>query len=280
MVRHPAAAGTFYPAEKKTLHNVIQYFLQQTSQISPADKSLKILISPHAGLEYSGAVAAAGYSVVQKQQITRVVLLGASHRAYFSHAAVFSRGTWETPLGATRIDESAARKLLDASNGIIADDIPHTGEHTLEMQLIFLQAVLPDFSILPVLISAPSRKTAESLAGKLLTLTGSSTLVVVSSDLSHYPPYDFAVESDNQVIGAVETGNEGNFRRKTAELEEKYNPLLQTAACGAEAISVGLKLAHLENIRRIKKIAYLNSGDITGEKDRVVGYASIGFYKT
>lgn len=276
ITRLPAVAGTFYPSDPEILGKLLDELLGQVVNISEKG-DLKILISPHAGLEYSGKVAAWGFKQIEGMDIERVILLGVSHSQYFHHAAVYPPGCWVTPLGKVLVTEAAVGEMIDGEM-IIPDPAVHDHEHTLEMQLIYLQKILKDFEIVPILVSNVSMDLCNELATKMKNASDGKTIIVVSSDLSHYPSYELAVKADEATICAIENGNTGRFQQTVTGLEGRYDEMLETAACGQAAISVAIKTAELSGGLNIKKISYKNSGDVTGDKTKVVGYGAIGFY--
>lgn len=233
---------------------------------------------PHAGISYSGNTAASGFKQIEGKNYSRIILLGSSHRHLFSHAAVFDQGSWKTPLGNVKIDENLATAILDKKYNITADISPHNEEHSLEVELIFLQKVLKNFRIVPILVSQSSDELINNLAQKISDNFDDQTLLVVSSDLSHYPTWETANLVDKQTIKAILTGKKELFERSIAELESKKYPNVETLACGAQSIRVGLKMAEILNLTDFKKIAYENSGDVSGDRSRVVGYGAIGVW--
>lgn len=275
LVRHPAAAGQFYPAKPEELDAQISDLINQTRQIGGGGWP-KILIVPHAGLVYSGKVAAWGFKQIENLDYSRVILLGTSHQALFSHAAVFGQGFWETPLGKTEVDEILTETMLDKN--ILNDISPHLHEHSLELELIFLQKVLKNFKILPILVSEPSVEVAENLAQKISQNLTGKTLLVVSSDLSHYPSWEIANQVDEKTIAAILSGHQSIFAKTIETQMQAGYPGLDTCACGHEAIRIALRVAEILQIKNFKKIKYANSGDLTGEKSQVVGYTSIVGY--
>jgi len=261
IIRQSAVAGQFYPAQREELDAQLASLFDQTKKISLRGRP-KILIVPHAGIVYSGKVAAWGFKQIENLGYSKIMLLGASHQTFFQHAAIFGQGVWETPLGKVAVDEGLAKKFL--AKNILNDPSAHTREHSLELELIFLQKVLKDFKIIPVLISQPTEKVAEDLAEKISRALNDKTLLVVSSDLSHYLPWAVASEIDQKTIGAILSGQKNVFAKN-----------LSTGACGYEAIKISLRVAEILKIKNFQKIKYQNSGDITGEKAQVVGYTSI-----
>jgi AmmeMemoRadiSam system protein B/AmmeMemoRadiSam system protein A len=273
-IRKSAVAGSFYPADKQELSDQLDVFFKKTKIAEVLGKP-RILIVPHAGIIYSGQVAAWGFKQIEGKDYSRIILLGGSHQAWFNHAAIDNEGLWQTPLGQVKIDEDFANSIIDKKDNIIADKNPFANEHSLEMELIFLQKVLKNFTIVPVLVSNPSEQLIASLAEKINRLVDDQTLLVISSDLSHYPPYESANQADEEIINSILSGNQETFDKTVKMVESKNYPGLETAACGREAIKVALKTAELLKIKNFKKIQYENSGSISGDKSRVVGYVSI-----
>jgi len=278
ITRKPAVAGSFYPAEKALLDREISGLINQSEKITLKGK-VKILIVPHAGIIFSGPTATAGFKQIEGQNYTRVIILGASHQAWFDYAAVFNQGVWETPLGKVEIDEDIASAIIDKDAKIIADTAVHNEEHSLEVELIFLQKVLKKFKIVPILLSQTTDELINLLAGKIAQNLDHQTLLVVSSDLSHYPPYEVAQKVDGETIKAILSGQLLVFEKTIADLESTGWPNLQTAACGQKAVRVALRVSEILKLKFIK-IKYQNSGDSpasgpAGNKSQVVGYASI-----
>lgn len=274
-IRKPAVAGSFYPDSPKELEATLSTLLNQ-AEVIPATKSTKILIVPHAGISYSGQVAAWGFKQIENKNYTRIIILGVSHRHIFNQAAVFEKGLWETPLGKVEVDQNLAKKIIDGEK-IVADITPHLEEHSLEIELIFLQKVLKDFKIVPILLSQTSKELIETLAQKISQNLDEQTILVVSTDLSHYPPYEVANKVDGETIKAILSGKKEIFEKTIQELESKGYPGVDTCACGAEAVKVALKVGEILDLE-FEKIKYENSGDVSGEKSRVVGYAAIVGY--
>ncbi|PIU68239.1 AmmeMemoRadiSam system protein B, partial [candidate division WWE3 bacterium CG06_land_8_20_14_3_00_42_16] len=277
IVRQPYVAGSFYPADSQELAARLNAFLSGVDKIEASGK-LRILIVPHAGIDYSGNVAAGGFKQLEGQSYRRVILLGVSHNVYFDHIAVYPSGEWETPLGKVAVDEDLAQTLTDEPQMIKSNRQAHEQEHSLEVELIFLQQVLSDFKIVPVLIGQVADETLSSLARKVSNNLSDQTLLVVSTDLSHYPSKKVADEVDRETIEAILSGNSDIFTQSIKKNESADYPNLVTCACGAQAVRVALQSAKLLNLTDFKKIAYENSGDVTGDNERAVGYAAIGVW--
>jgi AmmeMemoRadiSam system protein B/AmmeMemoRadiSam system protein A len=274
-VRQPAAAGQFYPQNPNELNNQLDILLSKAEKLN-AQGRLRILIVPHAGITYSGETAAWGFKQLEGSSYSRVILLGPSHKTAFAHAAIYPDGAWETPLGTVEIDDSAASMLLSKEQSIIADKAPHAEEHSLEVELIFLQKILKGFKIIPILVGQPSDTLIENLAQKINYLFDDKTLLVISTDLSHYPSWETANEVDRKTIEAILSGNKEVFENTIKDLESQNYPNLSTCACGYQSLRVALRMAELLSISDFKKIDYKNSGDVTNDQERVVGYAAIG----
>ncbi|MBM3256040.1 MAG: AmmeMemoRadiSam system protein B [Candidatus Moranbacteria bacterium] len=276
-VRHPAVAGIFYPADPERLSNVIDGFLDSAEAESEADyfkKHPRILLAPHAGYEYSGLTAAYGYKLLIGAGIRRVVLLGSSHNYPVSGIISNDSDSWETPLGKVELDKDAIKEMQITVNREI-----FTSEHSLEVQLPFLQKVLPaDFKIIPVLVGEMDSEQLRDLASVLVKNIDEQTIVVVSSDMSHYPSYEDANKYDRETIKSILTGNPDNFSDVIAKLGQKNIPNAATFMCAEPAMKLALTVAKKLNIEDIRLLRYSNSGDTTGDRSRVVGYGAIGFF--
>lgn len=255
LIRPAAVAGAFYPDDPEELSRMIQIFLSQADQDKPVPKAI---IVPHAGYIYSGPVAASAYAPLKKAagQITRVVLIGPSHRVAFNGLAVSSADLFGTPLGTIPIDKSTIEVLLQLPFVKLLDQA-HSLEHSLEVQLPFLQSVLGDFSLVPIVAGDAS---ADQVSQVLETIWGGpETLIVISSDLSHYHDYFTAQEKDRHTSQLIE--------------QKRYDQLDFDSACGRVPVSGLLKLAK-EHDLQVKTIDLRNSGDTAGDKNRVVGYGA------
>ncbi len=256
-VRSPAVAGMFYPADSKELARDVQGFL---SGARPQALIPKALIVPHAGYMYSGAVAASAYVLLKNiaPRIRCVVLLGPTHRVAVRGLALPDAEAFETPLGPVKLDMKAMRSV-ERLPQVVVSTAAHAQEHSLEVQLPFLQSVLPDFTLLPLAVgSASAQEVAEVLE---LVWGGEETLIVISSDLSHYLPYATAQDVDNQTA---------------ADILKLHLPFSHDQACGATPIS-GLILAAQKHGLKPNLLDLRNSGDTAGSKAAVVGYAAFAF---
>jgi AmmeMemoRadiSam system protein B len=257
-VRPAAVAGMFYPGAPDRLAGEIRSYLSDAR--AQASRAPKALIVPHAGYVYSGAIAANGYALVGalRESVRRVILLGPAHRVAVGGLATTTARAFETPRGPVRIDSDAVAMAL-ASPRVVVSDAVHAHEHALEVQLPFLQTVLADFSLVPFAVGHAS---ADDVAEVLDTLWGGpETLVVVSSDLSHYHPYAQARRIDRATTDAI--------LAMSPELDHEQ-------ACGATPINALLQCAKRRGLSATL-LDLRNSGDTAGDRSRVVGYASIAF---
>jgi AmmeMemoRadiSam system protein B len=255
MNRRPAVAGSFYPADPRILHGMIEGFL---AQAAPGDHTPKAIIVPHAGFQYSGAIAATAYAKLQAaaDRITSVVLIGPSHRVGFHGLALSEADYFITPLGQIPIDQNAAQSLQDLPFVGYLEQA-HAQEHSLEVHLPFLQMTLGEFSLTPIVAGDASPDQVSQVLERLWG--GEETLIVVSSDLSHYHDYATARQLDQHTSQLIENLN--------------YQQLTSEAACGQVPVSGLLKLLH-EKALTIKTVDLRNSGDTAGDKRRVVGYGA------
>ncbi len=262
-VRKAVVAGQFYPSDRAQLTQMIESLTRQAQQTqidTPRQGVLKALILPHAGYVYSGLTAAHASHVLSENQFNKVVLLGPDHRVGFPNGAITDAEAYETPLGRIKLHEDAAKLLqTDLFQTVPASD---RSEHSLEVVLPFLQYYLKEFELVPIVLGRGDVKGMATAINARLDL---KTLLVVSSDLSHFLSYDLAVAYDKETLKMITS--------------LKPDPLLQrdNAACGVVPIAVLLHLANQYGWRP-QLLHYSNSGDTAGDHKRVVGYAAIAFY--
>jgi len=256
-VRHPAVAGAFYPADPDDLESLVDQLVADARSTAPGGPVPKAVIVPHAGYVYSGPVAARAYARLAPAagRITRVVMLGPAHRVWFRGLALPDADGLETPLGTSRAAQP------DGLPGVFVDAGPHADEHCLEVQVPFLQRVLGDVELVPLLVGeAP----VEAVADVIDTLwDGAETLVLVSSDLSHYHTWELA-----RLLDA----------RAAASIEACDPSLDHEQACGATPIN-GLLATARRRRMRVECLDLRNSGDTAGPRDSVVGYGAFAFYE-
>jgi MEMO1 family protein len=267
-LRPAAVAGSWYPGERAPLVAEVDRYLADV----PADESaapLVALIAPHAGLRYSGPVAAHAYRRLQGRGGLTAVLVGPSHRMAFDGMAVFASGRFETPLGPLSVDDDLAAALIAAHPSIRESERPHRDEHSLEMQLPFLRHVAPAARIVPVLMGSQSRSEVDALAAALarcLEERGDRACVLVaSSDLSHYHPRAAARELDAAVVGEVERFDAEALMQRLERSHEH--------ACGGGPMVAVMKAARALGARGARVLRYADSGDVPPhDTSRVVGY--------
>lgn len=257
-VRHPAVAGMFYPADADELREALATAFADAVQPAEGGPVPKALIVPHAGYPYSGAVAAGAYLrvVPARSRITKVVLLGPSHRVHVRGLAAPVDNLFDLPFGMVLVDADL-RAHVAGLPGVIVDDLPHFHEHSLEVQLPFLQTVLDEFTMLPLSVGDT---TTEQVATVLEAVWGGpETLIVISTDLSHYHRYDDARRIDSRTAAAIVAAG-------AAQVGDDD-------ACGARPLR---GLLHVAAQRRmsIEMIDLRNSGDTAGDRERVVGYGA------
>ena len=275
LVRLPAVAGAFYPANAVELTTMVDGFLAAAKV--PAVNEPVALVVPHAGYIYSGAVAAHSYAVLRGRKISRVVLIAPSHFESFPFASVYDGDAYATPLGSIPVDKDFAARLAKGHLVQLSSrgHIPTTahGEHALEVELPFLQRVLGQFSLVPIVMGDQSYETCRALGVALAKLVkGNDTIIIASSDLSHYHPYEEAVALDHKTLNAIESWDYltmwRSFRLGTWE------------ACGGGPIITAMIAAERLGANLAEVLKYANSGDTTGDRSRVVGYSAIVLSRT
>lgn len=273
-VKKAAFAGSFYPADKLSLQVLVDGYLKDTEKdVQGLPPGVFAIIAPHAGYIYSGKVASYAYNTIKGKGYRTVILLGSSHRAAFKGIALYPSGSWETPLGRVTIDTATGRKLSSMHKGIQVNPGVFDKEHSLEVQLPFLQRTLKDFKIVPLLTGSVDKQDLEALAnaiGTILQQNRGKVLLVVSSDMSHYHPYSDAVRMDSSTLRSIEGLDCENLSEGIAK---ESNEL-----CGAAGVLSAMMAARkLGGEAQI--LHYANSGDVTGDRSKVVGYSSVAFFK-
>jgi len=271
-IRPATVAGMFYPRDKSNLEREIALYLESASQEDIKDDVIGIVV-PHAGYMYSGGVAARAYRQVMDKQYNIVAVISPSHREYFPGISVYDGYGYATPLGIISVAKELAKEITENYPQIILGDEGHrTEEHALEVQLPFLQEVLSDFKLLPIMMGDQEKENITMLAEALgHVLRNKNALIVASTDLSHFYNYDRAALLDRVVIDDINAFNEDklidDLNRKRCEM------------CGGGPAIAVMKAARLLGANRSKVLIYRNSGDVTGDKGQVVGYLSSVLYK-
>lgn len=261
-IRPAAVANLFYPGSASALSRTVDDLLAQVATPIAPIRAPKALIVPHAGFVYSGPIAASGYTLLREaaQSIRRVVIFGPAHRVFVRGCALPEVDAFETPLGTVPLDREAV-EFASRLRGVSRSDRAHAPEHSLEVHLPFLQRVLDRFSIVPFVVGDASPRDVADLMTSLWG--GDETLFVISSDLSHYLPYDQARRIDTETTSRI------------VALDPR--PLDHELACGATPVS-GLVLTAREKHLRPTLLDLRNSGDTAGSRDQVVGYTAIAFH--
>jgi hypothetical protein len=280
-VRQAAVAGGFYPADPKVLSTMIDDMLAKVSGPPITDPILAV-VAPHAGYQYSGPTAAYTYAALKGRKYTRVVVIAPSHYESFDYSSVYEGDAYATPLGNVQVDKEFARKLVKMSSTMRLSSQGHDptsagGEHAIEVQLPWLQKVLGNFEVVPIIMGDQSYESSRALGVALTKLIKAGgkpedTLVLASSDLSHYHAYDDAVTMDHKTLDALEKWDYFSMSRN-------FQPRVWEA-CGGAPIVTAMIYAERMGANQARVLKYENSGDVTGDHARVVGYSADVFVKT
>lgn len=271
-VKKPVFAGSFYPAERNQLEKRLDIYLKAAStQTKRTSSHIFGLISPHAGYDYSGQVAAYAYNQIKDRDYKTVIIIGPSHQVPFRGISIYPVGSWETPLGTVQVDIKTAKTLMDNCNAIKVYPAAFAREHSLEVQLPFLQKTLKSFKIVPLAVGFIEKDDYKRLSDALLRLLEQNPkdiLFVASSDMSHYHSYNKASQMDRVTLKYIEHLDVDrlfeNLQNGNCEL------------CGAPGVITLMMMASKLNAH-VKTLNYANSGDVTGDKNRVVGYGATAF---
>ncbi|MCX5813226.1 MAG: AmmeMemoRadiSam system protein B [Proteobacteria bacterium] len=272
-IREPAVSGMFYPGNPEVLRHDIAKYLENAT-FDAVEGDVVGMISPHAGYAYSGPVAAYGYKSLLDKAYDIVIVIAPSHRAHFEGVAIQNKGGYRTPLGIVDIDEDISEEILKEGSAVNINLKAHTGEHSLEVHLPFLQVVLKSFMLVPLVMGTQDLSICEELSRclyEVIKKSGKRVLIVGSSDLSHYYSYDKAVNIDNIIVEHLEKfdikGLAEDFNRNKCE------------ACGFGTMITTMTVAERCGATGSRVLKYANSGDVSGDKSGVVGYVSGVFYK-
>lgn len=281
-VREPAVAGSFYPADAQSLNTQLgQFFADVDDKI--VDEQIAAIIVPHAGYIFSGPVAASAYAKINPDKdFSRVFVIGTSHHALLNGASIYNKGDYKTPLGTVPVDTELANKLIKENRLIKYVQNAHSKEHSIEVQLPFLQYRLKKpFKIVPVVMGTQSTGTCEKLAEILSPYFTPENLFVISSDFSHYPAYKDAVKYDEATGEAVSSNSPAVFIKTIISNEQKNVPGLSTSCCGWSSVLTLLDITSAQPDMQVQHIKYMNSGDSPyGDKVNVVGYHAFIFRRS
>ncbi|NQT00086.1 MAG: AmmeMemoRadiSam system protein B, partial [Candidatus Omnitrophica bacterium] len=270
-IKKPNVSGAFYPNSAKILAERIKQFLAW-AEVEKQDKDILALISPHAGYDYSGSVAAFGFKAIKDRPIRTVIVIGPSHFLSFDGISVYPEGAWQTPLGNVPVDTELAEALIQNHPKISFNQPAFAKEHSVEVELPFLQIVLDEFQIVPIVMGEFSYENCEILSQALLEIIDDreDVLVVASTDMSHYHSYAQANQIDSLTIEEL----------KQFKVKSLYERLVtgESELCGSAAVITTLLYTQARGASELKILKYANSGDVSADKQRVVGYLSAAIY--
>ncbi len=272
-VQESVIAGSWYPSSASALREQLEGFFEKVPVREAGGRPVALIV-PHAGYAYSGQVAAHAYKLLQKHKFDSIVIIAPSHHARFSGVSVYDLGGFKTPLGVVPLDDALIKALIHREKRIRSLPEAHAKEHSLEIQLPFLQLMVPGFRLVPLVMGQQDMETCRWLSETLWEVChGKSVLVVASSDLSHYHPYDEAKRLDERVIDAI----------KTLDAEGLHDRLAKgdCEACGGGPLVTAMLYARKVGVKRGEVLNYANSGDVTGTRNDprgVVGYVSAALW--
>ncbi|MDD5659133.1 MAG: AmmeMemoRadiSam system protein B [Actinomycetota bacterium] len=268
--RDSIVAGSFYPHDPYVLKMQIENYLNNATYLDI--ENIKALISPHAGYIYSGQVAAYSYKQIMNKKYDSIIIISPSHSEYFDFVSVFDGDAYNTPLGRVNIDKKRSKLLVESSPYINFSEYGHNNEHSIEVQLPFLQYIYGEFDFIPMVIGAQNNQNIHNIGKTIGELFGNENiLIIASTDLSHYHPYGEAVMLDKQVEKLVE-----NFDIENLQREFLKNNI---EMCGGGPVAAAMSAAKALGANKAVILKYLNSGDVTGDRKAVVGYLSAALYE-
>lgn len=275
--REAYAAGKFYSGDKVSL----EADMKQLFASAKANELTEVrsIVVPHAGYPYSGIVAASGYNQIDaKKEYEHIFVIASSHTAHYKGASIYARGNYETPLGEVIVDRTFATQLIQDHEIFSYQAKAHITEHSLEVQLPFLQYHLQKpFTIIPIVIGTQDANACKEIASALEPYFNENNLFVISTDFSHYPKYDDANAVDQKTADAVSSNSKERFLKVLKENESEGIPNLATAMCGWSSVLTLLNLTADNSDYKYRQVQYMNSGDASyyPDKNRVVGYYAI-----
>jgi hypothetical protein len=267
-------AGQFYPNDAAQLRKVVDECLAHAAQEKTTGEIIGLIV-PHAGYIYSAPVAAFSYKQLAGKKYRTVFVIGRSHHDRFAHAAVWPAGAFQTPLGQVQVDQKLVDQLLKSSPLFKADREPHLPEHSIEVQLPFLQAVLDSFTLVPLVLGFDDLPTAVQVAKFVAAAArGRNALIVASTDMSHYPAYDDANRIDHATLESWKTMDPARICAQERQSMNEGVTEEHCTMCATSAVLVTILAARELGAKELKVLKYANSGDATGDHDRVVGYGA------
>jgi AmmeMemoRadiSam system protein B/AmmeMemoRadiSam system protein A len=273
-VREPAVAGLFYPRDAAELRQTVQQHLENVTDLPKIDGRIIALIVPHAGIVYSGQIAAYSYKLLEHSNIKKVILCGPSHRYPFRGISVYGPDvTWRTPLGDVPCDDVLCKQMIDHNKMISVLSAAHQQEHCLEVQLPYLQTVLKEFTLVPALMGYPDHETTKTLAEALAAITfDDATVMIASTDWQHFMSASEGWKYDSVGLECLKNLDPDNLEKQLAQGK--------TQMCGGGAATAVIKAALAKGADRVKILKYGDSGDVTGKKDSVVSYVAAVLYQS
>ncbi|MEA3560326.1 MAG: AmmeMemoRadiSam system protein B [Candidatus Omnitrophota bacterium] len=272
IIRHPVVSGIFYPSDARRLRLMIKNFLKAAGTVELEGELIALLV-PHAGYKYSGSIAAWGYKLLEKNNFETIVILGPSHHLAHQGASIYNIGDYRTPLGIAKVNKKLCNEIIAEDEQISYYGPLHQREHSIEVEIPFLQVILQDFSLIPIVIGNRDIVTCKKLADALTrALKTKKVLFIASSDMSHYYEYAIANFIDEKTLRTIE-------KFSPSELMDKLNNG-NVQLCGGSAVVTVMMAAKKFGADKVKVLKYANSGDTSGEKNSVVGYTAVAFYKS
>lgn len=275
-VREPAVSGIFYPKSRNELNVSLESLFKDSifgpGKLPPSNIKERIygMVCPHAGYMYSGPVAANGYYQLSSSKFESAIILGPNHYGLGSDVAIMNTGSWKTPLGKIEIDSELAQDIYQNCRLINYDELAHSKDHCIEVQLPFLQYIREEFKMVPIILINQGKNTSIKLGDDIYESVKKRNLIsIASSDLTHYEPNSQAHEKDNLLISAI----------LSLDIEKFYSILFSfnVTACGYGAIATVMEISKRMGATKGKLLKYATSGDVAGDKNSVVGYSSILF---
>jgi AmmeMemoRadiSam system protein B/AmmeMemoRadiSam system protein A len=283
IIRESQVSGTFYPWQKEELESQIESLFENVN-LPEIKGKIKALILPHAGYDFSGNVAAFGYKAIFEnfkeslEEPKTIFIIGPSHYYPIEGLIIDGSDFWQTPFGEVEVDKEVIKSLIKKSDLFKIDSSAHKKEHSLEVQLPFLQKIFSKFKIVPILVNELTREDIEKVSDILSQFDNDSTIFIASSDMSHYPSYQIANYADNKVISAILSRDINNLEKTIQDLEKENLPNAVTFLCGKTAVEIVMALSQKIGVNKIELLKYANSANSPlGNKNSVVGYSAIAF---
>jgi len=268
-IRKSVCAGSWYDNNPESLSRQLDRYLLQADSRAVTE-GIVGLIAPHAGYAYSGQIAAFAYRLVHGKSYDTVIIIGTAHRFGFRGCSIYSKGGYETPFGVAEIDETLASKISKASGFKFIPEA-HAGEHSVEMQVPFIQKILPEAKIVPIIMGTPSKKTISTLAEAFAkTLGDKKALIIASTDLSHFFPKGKANTVDTETLALIESMDTDTITKKMGHREN--------IMCGGGPVAAVLLYAKSIGDAKVETLKYADSSQVGGDESRVVGYMAAAVY--